>query len=247
MQFDWWTFAFQVVNVLVLAWILGRFFFNPLASVIATRKETISQALHDAEQTRRKSEEAMASLAAERQALESERSDLLEKAREEARKQQEQLLEDARSQAAALVSDAGKKAERAQKEAQRQELERAARLAGVIAGRVLLNIPSDARIAGYAERLAQAVSALDERKRSVLSSDADKLELVAARQLKPAELKEAREAIAGVAAKGANVPVVIDAELIAGIELRGPHVTVHNSIRHDLERVREALANEAEA
>ena len=38
MHIDWWTLAFQTVNVLVLIWILGRFFFRPVADIVAKRQ-----------------------------------------------------------------------------------------------------------------------------------------------------------------------------------------------------------------
>ena len=38
MHFDWWTLALQTVNVLVLIWILARFFFRPVADIVAKRQ-----------------------------------------------------------------------------------------------------------------------------------------------------------------------------------------------------------------
>ena len=38
MHIDWWTLALQTVNVLVLIWILGRFFFRPVADLVAKRQ-----------------------------------------------------------------------------------------------------------------------------------------------------------------------------------------------------------------
>ena len=48
MHFDWWTLALQTVNVLVLIWILARFFFRPVADIVAKRQAETNKLLADA-------------------------------------------------------------------------------------------------------------------------------------------------------------------------------------------------------
>ena len=48
MEFDWTTFALEVVNFLVLVWLLQRFLYKPVASAIAKRKAEIENTLADA-------------------------------------------------------------------------------------------------------------------------------------------------------------------------------------------------------
>jgi F-type H+-transporting ATPase subunit b len=38
MNFDWTTFALEVVNFLILVWILKHFFYRPVLAVIETRR-----------------------------------------------------------------------------------------------------------------------------------------------------------------------------------------------------------------
>ena len=38
MQIDWWTLGLQTVNALVLIWLLSRFLFRPIASILAERE-----------------------------------------------------------------------------------------------------------------------------------------------------------------------------------------------------------------
>ena len=53
MQFDWWTFTFQAVNLLVLMWLLGRFLFRPIAGIIARREAETRQTLEAAAESQR--------------------------------------------------------------------------------------------------------------------------------------------------------------------------------------------------
>lgn len=48
MAFDWTTFALEIINFLVLVWILKRFLYQPVLQTIARRKAAIEQSLADA-------------------------------------------------------------------------------------------------------------------------------------------------------------------------------------------------------
>ncbi len=48
MQLDLTTFIFEIINFLILIWILQRLFYKPLLEVIAKRKQFIDQTLADA-------------------------------------------------------------------------------------------------------------------------------------------------------------------------------------------------------
>ena len=56
MHIDWWTLALQTVNVVVLVWILARFFFRPIADLVAKRKEATARLLTDADAARKEAE-----------------------------------------------------------------------------------------------------------------------------------------------------------------------------------------------
>ena len=52
MRLDWWTLGLQAINLLVLIWILSRFFFKPIAKAISDRQAASSKLLDDAAQER---------------------------------------------------------------------------------------------------------------------------------------------------------------------------------------------------
>ena len=49
MSFDWWTFGLQVINFLVLVWLLQRFLYKPVRRIIEQRRELAGKALSEAE------------------------------------------------------------------------------------------------------------------------------------------------------------------------------------------------------
>ena len=54
MQFDWTTFALEIVNFLVLVWILRRFLYRPVTDVIARRAAEVEHRLTGAHEASRR-------------------------------------------------------------------------------------------------------------------------------------------------------------------------------------------------
>ena len=52
MELNWTTFILELVNFVVLIWILNRFLYRPVMNVIAQRKAAIQKTLSEAETTR---------------------------------------------------------------------------------------------------------------------------------------------------------------------------------------------------
>ena len=44
MEVDWTTFALEIINFLILVWILKRFFYHPVLDIIARRRICIETA-----------------------------------------------------------------------------------------------------------------------------------------------------------------------------------------------------------
>lgn len=247
MQFDWWTFAFQLVNIAVLLWLLGRFLFRPVARIIAERQAQTDRALKEAEEAKQAARDAEEAARAERDHVAAERVELLEKAREEAEAQKNDLLSKAKKDAADIVRKARAEAKQAMEEERAEELGRAAKLSIAIAGRLMADLPGDARIDGYPERLVAALAALDENEKSAILADGENLRLVAPRKLTKAEQAAVNRKVAPALPHAGPLPFEVDESLIAGLELRSRHGAVRNSLAADLARMAEALNGDEEA
>lgn len=111
--------AGQIVNFLVIGWILYRFLLRPLQANMKARSEKIAQGLKDAETSRLALEEAgreKERLLAETYA---QSSQILERARDEAERLRAAALDRARADAERVVREA-----RGQLALERQEMER---------------------------------------------------------------------------------------------------------------------------
>ena len=52
MQFNWTTFVLEIVNFLVLVWVLKRFFYKPVSNAIIGREQKIERQIQETEQQR---------------------------------------------------------------------------------------------------------------------------------------------------------------------------------------------------
>lgn len=83
MEIDWITIAAQIVNFLVLVWLLRRFLYKPVTDAIAAREQKIRDRLNDAADKKKTAEEEAARLKELREDIEARRETLLDEAREE--------------------------------------------------------------------------------------------------------------------------------------------------------------------
>jgi len=98
MQIDWVTVTAQIVNFLVLVWLLKVFLYRPITAAMARREAAIKVRLDEAARMKTEADKRAADLARERQELEAKRQSLLTEARGEADALKRKLTAEARSE-----------------------------------------------------------------------------------------------------------------------------------------------------
>lgn len=241
MRIDWWTLAFQTVNVLVLVWLLSRFLFKPVAKIMADRQQAATALIQDASAARDTAERDRKHAADEVAALDTLRLQRLGELSAEAERLRASLLATARAEADALRASAEQDVEIMRKNASRADAARATEFALDIASRLLARFPSHTLVEGFITPLADAVRALPDEDRLQLGRQAEPLHLIASRPLSEDELKQCELALAAASGHELRLQTEVDPNLIAGLELVAPHVIVRNSLRHDLDTLKADL------
>ncbi|PPK76239.1 ATP synthase F0 subcomplex B subunit [Methylobacter tundripaludum] len=136
MEFNLSTFVLEIINFLILIWILQRLFYKPLLEVITKRKQFIDQSLSDAKNLQQQAEqqcsryenrqklweqEKQAAIAALHRQLEAERKAHLDKLNAD--------LEQERQKANVVLS---KQRHELQQQAEKQALRNGAKFAGML-------------------------------------------------------------------------------------------------------------------
>lgn len=243
MSIDWWTLAIQAVNVSVLVWLLGYFFWRPVAAMIEQRRAVAVQTLADAKAMEVEAASALAANEHTRAGFALEREALLISAREAAERDRVALIEAAAQDSAAVVVAAKAAIEKDARAADLAWRQQSARLAVDIAGRLCGPLSGAELQATFVDRLIEQLKSLPVAQRHALGSTDVELQVVSAAPLSADDEANCRERIAATLGGAPRIGFATEPELIAGVELRGPHLAVSNSWRADLDLIGLELAH----
>lgn len=98
MRIDWFTFIAQIINFLVLVWLLKRVLFQPILRAVDEREKRIAASLREAEEQKAKAKEEREKFERENESLEQRRGNMLARAAEEAEDERHRLVEKAREE-----------------------------------------------------------------------------------------------------------------------------------------------------
>jgi F-type H+-transporting ATPase subunit b len=98
MQIDLLTVAAQIVNFLVLVWLLQRFLYRPITDAMARREERIEARLSEAKEARAKVEAEAERLRDQQRELDASEEDILREARQKADSLRKEMEDDLRQE-----------------------------------------------------------------------------------------------------------------------------------------------------
>lgn len=110
-------FIFYLVNFLILVGVLGKFLYKPFLNLMETRKQSIVDALDNAEAVNRRADEKMANYDRKIAKLEAEGREIIKEAKIKAEEQANEIIEQANQRASQIMNCAEKEIEREREKA----------------------------------------------------------------------------------------------------------------------------------
>lgn len=98
MHIDWFVFLAQIVNFLILFWLLKKFLYGRIIGAIDTRESKISSTFSEAEKAREEARESAVVCQKRLQELECAAEEMMNKAREDSSAYRKELMEKAREE-----------------------------------------------------------------------------------------------------------------------------------------------------
>ncbi len=244
MHIDWSTLALQTVNVLILVWLLARFFFRPVMAIVAKRQQEATSLIDDAAQARKEAVEARAKAEQERADAAAEREKLIAQAQQAAQLEKQNMLAQASQQIGKLRDEAGAAVVRSQAAAEAAVVDHAATLAVDVARRLLDRFRQQNLLATFIDECCRDLRGLSKEARQSLAAAATAehpVEVVSAAPLSDDEKQPIGATLTEIF--GPEVPVAYrcDPQLINGVELHGQNTIIRNSWRADLDRIRKEI------
>lgn len=245
MTFSWWTYALQVVNFLILVWLLKRFLYEPVMKAVQDRKAMLGTAMDEAESARQAAQKEKAGYVAQKKALAAERQTVLAEARSDAAKERDRIVAAAKAKA-----DDAMRAAKATIDQERQAVlgklkQEAAGVAVALAEQILGASTSPDLSTTFLDRLEEKIVAIPAGERRALTRDlalnGSAVLIVTSHELADADKETWKKRLARALGHRIVPSFETDASLIDGAELRFAHATITYSWAEELARARQEL------
>ena len=251
MLIDWFTVAAQIVNFLILVWLLKRFLYQPILSAMDRREENMASRMEDARKRREEAEREAEAFRTRRQALDEKSSQLLAEAKDEAEKRRQEWTQEVRDEVERLRKRWFQRV-LLQRETFLHDLRRrASEQVNAVARRALADL-ADADIERrmidvFLERVAE----LDEKRRQAIAHSVEEgdrgIEISSAFEIVADQRKRITETMRRLVREGIDVRYHTIPEMILGIEMKTHGYKVAWSLDEYLESLEEEMARAMEA
>lgn len=222
MQIDWFTVAAEIVNFLILVFLLWKFLYQRIVNIAEEREEKIASRYAEVEEHEQEAKEEAETYRRRRQELEEEREALLAEVREEAEEHRHELIREARSAVEEQQEEWSKAMVREQRRFLRRLHQRAGEQVYAVARRALADL-ADADLEEqvvdvFIDRLHQLD---DDKRQSIINSLRDSnAELRTAFPLPENRRQEIVDVLRKQLSEDLSPQFNIDEDLVCGVALR---------------------------
>ena len=225
MHLDWWTIGLQTINFGILVWLLYRFLYKPVLTMIDARKAEVRRQFDTVRDFEAKANAELAAVEAERAGIAAEREAALKAAAAQAQEMAEARRAQAERDAQALM-DSTRKTLASERESALDEARRLALDLGAdLAQRLLAEVPMQYRAEAWIERIEQHLKAMPQAERDALVrqlADGKPLTIVTACALPPATADQWNARLRQSLGVAGAMTFAVDPARIAGAELHFP-------------------------
>jgi F-type H+-transporting ATPase subunit b len=245
LDLDGVTLLFQIVNFLVLLWLLNRFLFRPLRQKLGERRSTISDTLQNARDQEVEAAQLRKMWEERQRQAELHAEEIVQKAQREAEERRAELLEEARLQMDRLMEDM-----RSDLERQRDELlavsyddilDAIINLSGNVVQSVTTRRTHDDLVTNFAASIFQMPQAEVDEYRHLMADRVPTVFVTTPVPLTPDQTRTLADTLSSLIDRRIELQVHVESDLVAGLQVRLADKLIDNSVRHQLNRIRDRV------
>ena len=223
MPIDWFTVVAQVINFMILVWLLKRFLYRPILNAIDTREQGIADQLADAEAKKSEALRERDDFLSKNEKFDKERAELRKQAADETSAERQRILEEARRDADTLRVKLEESLKTEHLHLSEEIVRRAQKEIIATTRKVLADLASeslDERISEvFVLRLRELTVDQKEQLAGALKRSNDSVRVRSAFPLSPVQQSAVEKAIRDSLNSDIQVHFEIVPELVSGIEL----------------------------
>jgi F-type H+-transporting ATPase subunit b len=219
MTIDWITVSAQIVNFLILVWLLKHFLYQPILRAMGKRENHIRQRLTEADDREHKADEQIHRYQEKQQALEKDQDAVLNQAKQDAEEEKKQLLQKARQE----VDEIRRNWQRQANEEKNEFLANLSRQSADAFQAMARKALRDLADAELEERIIhiflQRLNTLDQSTKQILSDSDENICVTSSFELDDSQRESITKVIHDVIGGNVNVDFLQSDDLLCGIEL----------------------------
>jgi F-type H+-transporting ATPase subunit b len=223
MLIDWFTVIAQLINFLVLVWLLKRFLYRPILNAIDAREKRIADELADADEKRAEAEQQREAFQQKNAEFDQHRTAKMSKVTKDAKAEKTRLLNEVRQESDALRSKLELALKNEQLSLQDALSQRAREEVFAIARKALSDLAGASLEARMAVIFVQRLDALkDEEKanlQSAFASSDQPLIVHTAFDLPEEQSTLIRAALKGILGDSVDIQFATEPAIVSGIEI----------------------------
>lgn len=246
LELDAATVVFQIINFIILAWLLYRFLFKPAAQNIKERTEERNRLMRELERDRQSVAVRRTELDERLSRLDEEAANMLALARERAEGEHADLLRQATAEVEQILVEAQADAYRVRRQAvetfHADLVEAILEVSAIITRSTLPDEAHDALVRQLSERIWELGRSDIERVEAFRTSLGDReptAHITTAKSMTLQQQGLMARTFTALADRHVNMEVRVDPDLVAGTRVRIGDIIVDSSIAGQLEELRE--------
>ncbi|MEP6725703.1 MAG: F0F1 ATP synthase subunit B [Bacteroidota bacterium] len=223
MKINWFTVIAQVINFVILVWLLKKFLYQPILNAIGERENKITGQLKDADNKKAAAQKEQDDFKKKNEDFDAQKKALLDKAVADATTQKQQLIDTAKAEANALRSGMEKAAKEKQQNDTREIAEKTQKQVFAITRKALAAIASISMEEQSANTFIRHLKELkdDEKKQfmDAFKSNSNSILVRSAFELPAKQQGEINDAVNVILSADTHLQFKTTPEIISGIEL----------------------------
>lgn len=225
MNIDWFTLIAQVINFIVLMWLLKRYLYKPILKAIEERENKIVAELNDAEEKKKEARKEREEFQKKNEDFDLERDKRMEKIIEESNTEAQKLRSQARKEANSLKEKLEKEVRRDQEKRERDVIRRIQQEVVDISRKTLTDLSSISLEEQMVQYFLTKINGLNKTEKekllSMLASDAGRKPIIVQSAFKMSKKQQGKivHAVNELLGSENKFQFIEEPKLISGIEL----------------------------
>jgi F-type H+-transporting ATPase subunit b len=231
MKFDIWTFLFQIINFVVLLFILKRLLYRPVREILERRREQIQKTVEEAERTREEALELKARHEKELRELDDVKSRMLDRMHGEVLEERKRLLAEAEREGEAQIERERTLFETEKRGFEGVMKEKVLETVALFSSRLLRDIADEELHRALWRRLLGGIEAISrEISERGMKEGVVGIEVVSAYPIREEDILELKRGLEGLLSREVAITPALDGTLIAGVKLRTEDMVYDSSL-----------------